>query len=187
VAALGCTKAEAAEQTFGDWTAACTPDGYCVASTPGSGATGDGGGPLRIGRLAQGTYWEMSVALASPVAPAEVEAALDGWSVRFAYPAEFAPYGDAGDYFLLGRNAQALLDRLPHGQSLELNVSDPGQAGTPTRYSLAGLAQALIWIDGEQGRIGSERVTGPPPDGLFRADVPGAAWMAPALAAFFGR
>jgi hypothetical protein len=105
--------------------------------------------------------------------------------VSFAMP-DVAPYGTSNDFFFTGKSAQALLDRLVPGKSLSLRfeLASGHEAGTrEIRFPLAGLSQALIWIDGEQHRIGSERVTEPPPFGLLRADWPASAWMEPALLA----
>jgi len=163
-----------------DWRIACAGDGYCFAASrdPESGAL------LRIGRAAEGVYWEISFQTAGPPPdPARpLTATVDGRALTFQIPASLAPFGRRDDFFFLGKPAQALLDRLVPGHRLEIGFN--GTDGRPAKlaFALDGLAQGLIAIDTAQHRLGSERVAEAPPHGLFRADVLGAGWMEPALA-----
>lgn len=176
-----------APPSLGDWRIACTADGYCLASAPARGAAGQAAGELRIGRHAEGTYWEISLVPegAFPDGSRPVTADVDGQSIAFQAPASIAPFGRPGDFFLLGKPAQALLDRLVPGKALTFDYTD--KAGRPAKlaFGLEGLAQALVIIDTTQHRLGSERVAEAPPYGLFRADVLGASWMKPALVHYF--
>jgi hypothetical protein len=182
---------------FKDWTAVCRPDGYCAAATylnpaaatylnSAAATPAIGDYVLGIGRPARQTYWEVSFTptLATADAGKGFTATVDGDTLAFSFPAEIAPYGATNDFFFLGDKAQTLLDRLVPASSAGIAFTDAQGQARLAPFSLAGIGAALIWIDGMQGRIGSERVTGPPPYGLFRADVPGADWMEPALAFF---
>lgn len=175
-------------QYFRNWLTACRADGYCSATAyvkahPGSAAVADY--VLRVGRHARQTYWEISFTTVATQGDdrAPLTAEVDGKSLTFTPPEDVGPFGSVNDFFLLGRKAQTVLDRLVPGKRLTFGFTD--MTGTPreTSFALQGLAQALIWIDTAQHRIGAERVAEAPPHGLFRTDVPGATWMRPALAA----
>ncbi|HTJ56365.1 MAG TPA: DUF1176 domain-containing protein [Devosiaceae bacterium] len=173
-------------KSFKDWLSACQPNGYCAAMTY---ATRGPGGPsdyvLRVGRQAQQTYWELSFAPLAKVDPAKGMVVTVGKeAASFVFPDQVAPYGSVNDFFFLGPAAQSVLDKLVHAGSAEIRFTDTGGREEGVTFSLDGIGAALIWIDGLQGRIGSERVAEAPPYGLFRADVLGASWMEPALAFF---
>lgn len=142
---------------------------------------------LRIGRQAEGTYWEISLESpgAVPAAGQPVAATVDGHVLTFEIPGSLAPFGRPDDFFFLGKPAQALLDRLVPGHTLEIGFTRAD--GQPARldFALGGLAKGLVAIDTAQHRLGSERVAEAPPYGLFRADVLGAGWMKAALAHYF--
>lgn len=159
---------------FRDWLADCRSDGYCSATAyvnpaPGNGTVADY--VLRIGRHAEQTYWEISLATVASMADAgqPFEVSVDGVLERFAGPTEIAAFGSINDFFLLGRKAQAVMDRLAPGTTIAFGFTDTG--GTPQRaeFSLTGLTASLIWIDEKQGRLGSERVAEAAPAGLDRA------------------
>jgi len=155
---------------FGDWLAACRPDGYCsTVSYVNPNADGRAADHwFRIGRHAQGTYWELSftpiVVMADPAAPFTLS--VDGTAETFVGPDEVAAYAAINDFFLLGKKAQSLMDRLMPGTSLQVSFTADTGIETTTAFSLKGLTAALIWIDEMQGRLGSERVAEAPPEGL---------------------
>ncbi len=161
---------------FGDWLGACRPDGYCSAiSYVNPNADGRAADYwFRIGRHAEGLYWEISftpiVVMAAPTAPFTLS--VDGTPEAFTGASEVAAYGSINDFFLLGKKAQAVMDRLMPGKSLQVAFTDEAGVPTTTRFSLNGLTAALIWIDEQQGRLGSERVVEAPPEGLTAAAEP---------------
>jgi len=162
-----------------NWRVACDTDDYCLAT-----AVSAARGTFHLGRPARETYWEVSFTPAGPPPARDrpVIAGVDGKALAFAAPADIAPFGRPRDFYFLGPQAQALFDRLVPGKVLTIGFTDVDGRDETMVFPLDGLAQALIAIDGAQHRIGSERVAAPPPYGRFRADVPGAAWMQPALA-----
>jgi hypothetical protein len=154
-----------------DWLAACRADGYCSATAyqnpnPGDGRVADY--VLRIGRHARETYWEVSLTTIAAMADpsALLSAAVDGAAVVFEGPDEIAAYGSVNDFFLLGPGAQEVMDRLVLGQEVVFEFTDTDAASRRAAFSLSGLAAALIWIDEQQHRLGSERVAEVPPFGL---------------------
>lgn len=177
-----------ASQSFKQWAALCRPDGYCLAATSIEAKAADGTATryaLNVGRPAQQSYWEVSVQLAGAGVDLarDFVAGIGDDTLTFSGPDEIAPYGDIDHFYLLGSNAQSLLDKLVHGAALDIGFTDHSGASGSATFSLAGIGAALIWIDTQQHRIGSERVAEPPPYGLVRADLPGGLWMAPAIAA----
>ena len=176
---------------FHDWLADCRTDGYCSATayvnpSPGNGTVADY--VLRIGRHAEQTYWEISLSTVASMADAASPFVVnvDGAAETFSGPDEVAAFGALNDFFLLGRKAQAVMDRLAPGRTISFAFVD--QEGTPQQagFSLAGLTASLIWIDEKQGRLGSERVAEAPPVGLDRAPATpavGPADIPPALLA----
>jgi hypothetical protein len=159
---------------FEDWLGACRADGYCSAiayvnPNPGDGRTADHW--LRIGRHAQDSFWEISftpiVVMADTLYPFIFT--VDEARETFTGFAEIAPYGAVNDFFLLGAKAQTLMDRLMPGKSLTVSFTDETGAAVEAGFSLNGLTDALMWIDGQQKRVGSERVAELPPVGLSPA------------------
>lgn len=163
---------------FDDWLAACRGDGYCSAISyvnpnPGDGRVADHW--LRIGRHAWESYWEISFTPIVVAADANQPFTLtvDDAAETFSGIDEIAPYGAVNDFFLLGPKAQAVMDRLMPGEALIVAFTDEDGSPVEADFSLAGLTAALIWIDEQQKRIGSERVAEVPPVGLAPAlDVP---------------
>lgn len=162
---------------FGDWLAACRPDGYCSAISyinpnPGDGRVADYW--FRIGRHAQESYWELSFT------PIKVDAdwnqpltfSVDGVAETFVGYDQIAPYGAVNDLFLLGKKAQVVMDRLMPGAALAVSFTDRDSESQSAEFSLKGLTAALIWIDERQNRLGSERVAEAPPVGLDPAGQP---------------
>lgn len=154
------------ERGFGNWTASCAPDSICRAVT--------GAGPvLSLERHPQQTFWELSVEVSSPPPPYDQDPMIDVDDVAevFDWYSEFGPYGAPDRFYFLGAKAQAALDRMVNGQRATVHLADAD--GQPQGYvfSLKGLAAALLWIDEQQYRVGSERVTGAPPYGLLPANI----------------
>jgi hypothetical protein len=156
---------------FDDWLAACRGDGYCSAVSyvnpnPGDGRVADYW--FRIGRHAEESYWELSFTPIKVMAdPAQAFVlTVDDASETFSGVSEVAAYGALNDFFLLGKKAQAVMDRLMPGTSLAVAFTDEAGSPVKTNFSLDGLTAALIWIDEQQSRIGSERVAELPPVGL---------------------
>ena len=181
---------EQGQRPFEGWIGACRMDGYCSASTGASVEAEHltSGAILRVARQAEQTYWEVS--LTTIAAPADerypIVATVDKDRIgEFSPPTDIGAFGSRIDFYFLGSKAQALMDRLVAGKSLTFDFMATDNTAQRATFRLAGLAQALIWIDTAQHRIGSERVAEAPPYGLFRTDLVGAAWMEPALAYFF--
>jgi hypothetical protein len=156
---------------FSDWTANCAPDLYCTTQTPGPN-----GSLLRLERYANGVYWQLSVELPpeaylEPYEPVTI--AIDGVETRLESRDAVGAYGRPQDVHFLGEEAQATLDAMIDGTSAVIAWTPIG--GTETRslaFPLAGLSAGLLWIDEQQRRLGSERVTGEPPYGLAPVDGP---------------
>jgi hypothetical protein len=165
-------------QPFEHWSAACRSDGYCSAKSGGESV-------LRIGRHAEGIYWEISLTTLEVTADSDAAftATVDaGEPVQFTSPDEVAAYGSRRDIFFTGKNALSLMDRITPGANLAIDYSDTAGTAQRATFPLAGLNAALMWIDGEQNRIGAERVAEAPPVGRTLVDgLP--ALIPPALAA----
>lgn len=173
---------------FRDWLADCRADGYCSATayvnpSPGNGTVADY--VLRIGRHAEETYWEVSLSTVATMADAALpfEVSVDGVVESFAGPAEVAAYGSINDFFLLGRKAQAVMDRLAPGATMAFAFTDTEGTAQRAEFSLSGLTASLIWIDEKQGRLGSERVAEAAPVGLAPVGESAAGAVPPALLA----
>jgi hypothetical protein len=170
-------------QDFAGWHGGCRADGYCALTEAADARSGP---VLEIGRHAESTYWEIALIVTPPELPDSGRAftvAVDGKVPATFEPPAVAPYGAPNNFFFTGPGARGLIDRMVAGQQVRFGFATAaGQGGAD--FALAGLGAGLIWIDTLQGRIGSERVAEAPPVGLFRADVRGAAWMAPLLAHF---
>jgi hypothetical protein len=193
LAGLGTAIAQSGGETrqyFKDWLAACRADGYCSATAyqnpnPGNGTVADY--IVRIGRHAEGTYWEVSfttvAAMADETQPFEVF--VDDAGQTFHGPNEIAAYGAVNDFFLLGPKAQTTMDGLAPGSELAIAFEDTDGNRQQAVFSLSGLTASLIWIDEQQRRLGSERVAQAPPVGLdaARGAGGGAAAIPPALLA----
>ena len=151
-------------QVSGDWQARCDASGYCVATN----GPADGAAQLRIGRHATEIYWEVSIAtiahVASPDQPFAIE--VDGTPQEFTGPGQVGAYGSGTDFFFLGDSIQAVMDRLPSASSLTVRYTGVDGVAHDVDFSLDGLSAALIWIDEQQDRLGSERVAEAPPIGL---------------------
>ncbi len=158
------------ERVLRDWTAACAPDGYCWTSVAiGRDGTADLG--LRIGRHAQQVYWEIDlVSLGSPAdAFSDVTVTVDGVTETFSGSSEVGAYGSPQHLFFLGRKAQSILDAMMPASSISIAFRDMAGVARTASFSLSGLTAALIWIDEQQNRLGSERVAAAPPHGLVPA------------------
>lgn len=162
----------AAEQRmFRDWRALCRNDGYCSAAAylnpnPGGGVVADY--IFRIGRHAEQSYWEMSCTPVATMADewSEFVFTVEGQPTTFSPRSEIGAYGSINEFFLLGDKAQAVMDALMPASSLTIDFTTSGGSLSTQTFSLSGLTAALLWIDEQQHRIGSERVTSVPPYGL---------------------
>lgn len=170
--------AQAAEEmrTFGDWLTGCRSDGYCVATAHDNANPAGGSGAntvLRVGRHAEEIYWEVSLTTLGPVAdPAGAfTVRIDaGTALVFEGAAEVAAYGSGTDFFFMGKGAQAVMDQLAPGSTVEVAFTDMDGEVQRAGFSLKGLTASLIWIDEKQKRLGSERVAEAPPVGLAPID-----------------
>lgn len=157
---------------FDDWLADCRVDGYCSATAydnpnPPSGAVADY--ILRIGRQPTATYWEVSLSTVAdmPADPASFSLKIDDTpEIEFAAPYGTGAFGAINDFYLLGEDATGLLDRMVQGQHLEIAFANLFEEPAMAAFSLKGLAAALLWIDEQQHRLGSERVAYEAPVGL---------------------
>lgn len=150
-------------ETFADWQAACHPDGYCAALTdPAADHV------LRIGRHAEEIWWEVSLTTASSAADLALPVTIlvDGTPEEFTGPADVGAYGSEADVFFLGDGIQSVMDRLPSATALTVSYTGSDATAHEAGFSLDGLNAALIWIDEQQNRLGSERVAEAPPIGL---------------------
>jgi hypothetical protein len=157
---------------FEDWLAVCEHGGYCAAWVKGASGIPDGNrldDVLSIGRHAEGTYWEVSFVIGSQIgAPEVLTVDVDGAQEHFRAPADLGAVGNPFSYFLLGPKAQAVMDRLPPAATINTHFADPQGVKGGSEFSLAGLNAALIWIDEQQKRLGSERVAEAAPLGIER-------------------
>lgn len=158
-------------RSFKDWTAACDPGGFCSANTvsqPESGKT-NGDYVLSVGRHVEQSYWEVSfatVGVASADQWGEFTVKVDGHPQVFSLPNEVGAYGQGNRFYFLGEGAQAVMDRFMSGTGTTVAFTDRTQQKLQANFSLSGLTAALIWIDEQQGRLGSERVASAAPYGL---------------------
>lgn len=173
---------------FKDWLGACRADGYCSATayqnpSPGNGTVADY--ILRVGRHAEGTYWEVSLSTVATMGNENrpFEVAVDGEAETFEGPQQVAAYGSINDFFLLGPKAQAVMNRLAPGSEMTVAFEDTDGNRQQAVFSLSGLTASLIWIDEQQGRLGAERVAEAPPVGLDPAGGAGTPGLPPALLA----
>ncbi len=169
VALQGPVAAESLDAgSFGKWQVSCDPTLHCVAQTTVS--PGGAEGVFAVGRHAQEIWWELAF---RPVAPADEWAdfavSVDGTVTMFSGRAEVGAYGSANHFFLLGRKAQEVLDRLVPGAAAQVDYSARDGSARTATFELDGLAAALIFIDERQRRLGSERVAAGPPIGLTPA------------------
>lgn len=175
--------AQETRRYFQDWLAACRQDGYCstiaydnTASTAGV----DADYLLRVGRQAEGLNWELSFTsvLAMPGLNAGFDVTIDDKPFRFAPPNNVGAYGSINEFFFLNQPAQSLFDAMGPGERMRVMFTDQGGQSQTATFSLNGLTAALLWIDEQQGRLGSERVAKAAPVGLtpvssaYPANVP---------------
>jgi len=163
----------AQEAQFRDWQARCDPYGNCTAGFSVDADSTDHLVPdyrLALSRAAYETYWNIafSAFIPAPDPTAVMTFAIDGTATTFTPETDIAAFGGLNDYYPLGKKAQTVLDQMVPGSALTIDYQD--QAGTARQadISLAGLAAALLWIDEQQSRLGSERVTAEPPSGKTR-------------------
>ena len=157
---------------FGDWLAACRPDGYCSATAydnpnPPDGTVADY--ILRAGRHPKGTYWEVSLTTiaAMPEQYSEIVLKVDhGKEQYYRQNFDFGAYTSINDFFFVNSMARDLLDQMVAGNHLSASFADDKGNTQSANFSLKGLAAALLWIDEQQNRIGSERIAYAAPIGL---------------------
>lgn len=157
---------------FKDWLADCRADGYCSATAydnpnPPSGIVADY--ILRIGRPAQGNYWEISLATVAemPGDWPEFNFLVDSDNeFIFTPPYDTGAYASINDFFMLGEKATPLLETMILGSQVQVDFETESGDITLAQFSLSGLAAAMLWIDEQQRRIGSERVALTAPLGL---------------------
>jgi hypothetical protein len=150
---------------FGVWTAACDPGGFCSATAQAE----SGGSAFVVGRHAQEPYWELHFDALNAAVPdmwSDFTVSVDGDPLTFVPQGQVGAYGEDRDFYFLGEPAQVLMDRMTPGSALTVAFSDAAAAAHTADFSLSGLTAALLWIDEQQGRLGSERVAFAPPHGL---------------------
>lgn len=149
---------------FGSWTAACDPSGFCSATaSQGSDYI------FKVARHAEQSYWELQFRATGPSVPdqwSEFTVSVDGDFLTFSPQSQVGAYGTDRDFYFLGDPAQSLMDKMMPGNTLSVAFTDSAPSAQSSEFSLEGLTAALIWIDEQQGRIGSERVAAAPPYGL---------------------
>jgi hypothetical protein len=155
---------------FKDWLGACRTDGYCSATAyenPGAAGT-VADYILRIGRHAEQSYWEISLTTVATQADdySDFVVAVDGEAQGFSLAEQVGAYGSVNEFFFLGEGAQTVLDRLMPGKTISISFKDTSATAQQASFSLGGLTAALLWIDEQQKRVGSERVASVPPYGL---------------------
>ena len=162
--------AAVAGETFGHWDSACFADGYCAATSRQSGDddAAEFAALLSIGRHGEQTYWEISFEPAgdAPDAWSDIVVDIDGGGETFISQSEVGPYGSIAAFYFVGAKAQSVMDRLMPGAAVAISFEDAQALAHTVSFQLEGLTAALIWIDEQQGRIGSERVAEAPPYGL---------------------
>lgn len=160
--------AQETRRYFQDWLAACRTDGFCSAigyDNTASTAGVDADYLLRVGRQAEGLYWEISLTtvLAFPGVNEGFDVTVDNTPFQFSPPFDVGAYGSINEFYFLNDGAQDLFDALGPGDQVRFTFTDEGGQSRTASFSLRGLTAALLWIDEQQGRIGSERVTGAAP------------------------
>lgn len=143
----------AGTKTVKDWTAVCSNIGDCTAFGF-SAEDADPGAYLKIDRQA-GPAAQPQVAIVFDVGDKQPTEdwtlTLDGKPIAGLGPVH-AVGSDAGARATLPAAAAArLIAALRNGQSLELNAGGQSLAAV----SLAGSAAVLLWVDDQQGRVGT--------------------------------
>ncbi len=158
-------------RSFKDWTASCDDAGYCSAASGPNLAPDAPKYTLVIARHAAQTYWEIALDTRNQPAGdyADIIAAVDGRSEVFAANSEAGSFGQAGMVYFLGDKAQILMDGLVPGTEVRFDFNDGSDTARSARFALSGLSAAMLWIDEQQGRLGSERVASSVPHGLAPA------------------
>lgn len=104
---------------FRAWSAYCHPDMLCFAETyPLEGVKADY--QFRLMRRRGEATWNivLSTMAARPAFPYEIYATIDGNSFAFDRHEAIAAYGQASDLYLLGAEAQRLMDALGPGKEI---------------------------------------------------------------------
>lgn len=160
-------------RTFKDWTAYCDDTGFCSTTSGPNLATDAPAYTLVIARHAEKTYWEIALDTRNQPAGdyADIIAAVDGQSQVFTASSEAGSFGEAGMVYFLGDKAQTLMDSLVPGTEVHFDFNDGSDTARSARFTLSGLSAALLWIDEQQSRLGSERVASSVPYGLAPAGV----------------
>ncbi|MBB4301151.1 hypothetical protein GGD81_000166 [Rhodobium orientis] len=161
--------AGAEESTFDDWSAVCEEEDGCIASSLVGKASGgyDARFALRVGRTAKAdSAWTISISTIAVLAdrdrPAEVRVD-DNPPLTLKPERGYAPFGTVNDFFIVDDGTlNILIGQMLAGESLRFTFLDV--SGTPhdVDFPLAGVADALLWIDEAQGRLGSPLLAGPP-------------------------
>jgi hypothetical protein len=143
----------AGTKTVKDWLGVCANTGACVAF--GFQAGDDGAGAYLMIQRAAGAAAPVQVTLVNDAGDTQPAAdwtlTLDGHPIAGLGPVHAAGSEAGARARLAARPAAALIAALRNGQSLEFSAggSEVGQ------ISLAGSAAILLWIDDQQGRVGT--------------------------------
>jgi len=150
--------------SFQSWSVLCGPDDYCRASTPDQR---DQAGPLVVQRANDpSANWEIAVHTRkenpAPFGPESLRIA--GQRSNSLLPnQDFATFSKPNEVFLINTAAlQLLFRRMIDSRRIFFSFRGENQQKIDASYSLNGLADALLWIDAQQSRVGSRRTVGPP-------------------------
>ena len=143
----------AGTKTVKDWTAVCSNIGDCTAFGF-SGESADTNAFIKIDRQA-GPAGEPEIAVvfdSGDTQPAQTWTfSLDGKPIAGIGPVKAAGSEEGARATLTGAAAQHLIDALRNGQNLQLNAGGKSIG----EISLAGSAGILLWVDDQQGRVGT--------------------------------
>lgn len=162
---------------FGDWLAACRPSGYCSATAYDNphALQGDVAGRietadniLRLGRHEKSSYWEISLTTVKsmPNEFSDIVFDIDGSITSFAHHFGYGAYSSINDFFFVSYDAQSLIDQMVASNNAGAFFLAEDGIEAEAKFSLSGLSAALLWIDEQQKRVGSERLAYAAPKGL---------------------
>jgi hypothetical protein len=153
VVAAGAAHA-AATQSLNDWDAVCSNTGDCVATGFSPDDSDDLDAYLQVKLAAGPSATPKLVLTADPGAKqpsGQWTLSIDGHPVAGVGPVSATGSDGGAQAQIAGPAALALIDALKNGKSLEINAAGKALA----KISLAGSAAILLWVDDQQGRVGT--------------------------------